>query len=200
MKKFLWALGVVIAIVIVLVLAAGVIVYMTVTKDFIASKMSAALKRHVTIESIDVSLFSIVSGIEVKNLTVSNFKTPEKRAALAGKPVPADDLFAKLEALRFKMKFLPLLQRQVKLKELTMISPVVNLSKNRQGVLNIDDLITSKTQPAPEEKKEKAALPKKPLSADDLPVAISVGETGIKNATVNYYDGQYYQTDRKSVV
>ena len=135
MKKALWALGAVIAIVIVLVVVAGVIVYMTVTKDFIASKMSAALNRHVTIESIDVSLFSVVSGIEVKNLAVSNFKTPKKLAALAGKPVPADDLFAGMEALRFKMKFLPLLQRQVELKELTLISPVVNLSKNRQGVL-----------------------------------------------------------------
>ena len=194
MKKALWALGALIAIVIVLVVVAGVIVYMTVTKDFIASKMSAALNRHVTIESIDVSLFSVVSGIEVKNLAVSNFKTPEKLAALAGKPVPADDLFAGLGALRFKMKFLPLLQRQVELKELTLISPVVNLSKNRQGVLNIDDLITSKTQPASEEKKEKAEPAKKPLSVDDLPVAVSVGETGIKNATVNYHDGQYDQT------
>lgn len=192
MKKVLWALGIVIVIVVVLVVMAGVIVYMTVTKDFVASKMSAALNRHVTIESIDVSLFSVASGIEVKNLAVSNFKTPEKLAALAGKPVLANDLFAELEALRFKIKFLPLLQLQVALKELTLVSPVINLSKNRQGVLNIDDLIKSGPPSAPEEKKEEAK-PVKPLSADDLPVAISVGEIGMKNAAVNYTDGQYNQ-------
>lgn len=195
MKKILWVLGVVVALVIVLVVAAGVIVYMTVTKDFIASKMSAALNRHVTIDRIDVSLFSVVSGIEVKNLAVSNFKTPKEMAALAGKPVPADDLFTGLETLRFKMKFLPLLQLKVELKELSLIRPVVNLSKNRHGVLNIDDLIKSKKQPPAEQKKEKAA-PAKPLSAEDLPVAVSVGEIGIKNATVNYFDGQYDQTFR----
>ena len=66
MKKVLWALGAIVALIVVLVVAAGVIVYMTVTKDFVASKMSAALNRHVTIESIDVSLFSVISGIEVK--------------------------------------------------------------------------------------------------------------------------------------
>jgi len=187
MKKVLWALGAIVALIVVLVVAAGVIVYMTVTKDFVASKMSAALNRHVTIESIDVNLFSVVSGIEVKNVAISNFKTPDQLAALAGKPVPAGDLFAGVESFRFKLKFLPLLKRQVELDELTLTSPVINLSKNRQGVLNIDDLIKSKKQPAPEEKKAPAE-PSKPLSADDLPVAVSIGEIGMRNATVNYDD------------
>jgi len=133
MKKVLWALGAIVALIVVLVVAAGVIVYMTVTKDFVASKMSAALNRHVTIESIDVNLFSVVSGIEVKNVAISNFKTPDQLAALAGKPVPAGDLFAGVESFRFKLKFLPLLKRQVELDELTLTSPVINLSKNRQG-------------------------------------------------------------------
>ena len=193
MKKVLWALGAIVALIVVLVVAAGVIVYMTVTKDFVASKMSAALNRHVTIESIDVSLFSVISGIEVKNIAVSNFKTPEALAALAGKPVPSDDLFAGLAAFRFKLKFLPLLKRQVELDELTLLTPVINLSKDRRGVLNIDDLISSKKQQAPEEKKEKAE-PAKTLSADDLPVAVSVGEIGMKDATINYYDASLGHT------
>ncbi|MGD0022697.1 MAG: AsmA family protein, partial [Smithellaceae bacterium] len=148
--------------------------------------ISQVLHRQVYIEKIDVSIFSIVSGIEIKKVAISNFKTPQQLAALQGKPVPANDLFTGMESLLFKIRFLPLLRKQFDLKELVLYSPVINLAKNKQGVLNCDDLIKSKKQSAEEEVKQ----PAKPITADDLPVAVTVGEIGIKNGTINYYDGQ----------
>ena len=169
------------------------------TKHLSRLRCPKALNRQVYIEKIDVSIFSIVSGIEINNVAISNFKTPQQLEVLAGKPVASNDVFTGMEALRFKVRFLPLLHKQVDLKELVLYSPIINLARSKQGVLNCDDLIKSKKQhPADEadlEKKKDAEAKKqgKPLTADDIPVAISVGEIGIKNGTINYYDGEFDQ-------
>ena len=185
-KKLLIAIGVIITIIAVLIIVAGFIVYTKVDKTFISSQMSKALNRQVYIEKIDINIFSILSGIEIKNVVISNFKTPPQLENLQGKPV-VSDIFVGMESLRFKVKILPLLKRQVELKEFVLYSPVINISKNKQGILNIDDLIKSKKQD--KEKKE----PAKPISADDIPVAVAVGEIGIKDGTINYHDGEYDQ-------
>ncbi len=192
-KKLLVAFGVLLAVVVVAVIVAGIVVYNKVDKTFIASRMAAALNRQVYIEKIDVSVFSILSGIEIRNVAISNFKTPQQLAAMQGKPVAADDIFAGIEALRFKVKLLSLLRNQVELKELILNGPVINISRNRQGVLNIDDLMQSKKLAKSDPKEPRSAQPRKPLSADDIPVAIAVGEIGMKNGTLNYHDGEYDQ-------
>jgi uncharacterized protein involved in outer membrane biogenesis len=192
LKKILITIGSLIAAILILIIAAGIIIMLKVDKAFIQSQMSKALNRQVYIEKINVSIFSIVSGIEIKNVAISNFKTPQQLAVLAGKPVAAGDIFTGMEALRFKVRFLPLLHKQIDLNELVLYSPIINLTRSKQGVLNCDDLIKSQKQhPA-----DKADLEKKngkPLTADDIPVAITVGEIGIKNGTINYYDGELDQ-------
>src|SRR5512145_2352105 len=194
LKKLLITIGAIVAVIVVLVIAAGVIVYLKVDKTFISSQMSRALNRQVTIEKIEISIFSVLSGIEIKNVVISNFKTPQQLESLQGKPVAAGDVFTSMEAFRFKVKILPLLKREVELKELVLYSPVINLSRNKQGVMNIDDLVQSK-KPADKEgeKEPKEKEPGRPLSADDLPVAIAIGEIGIKNGAINYDDGEYDQ-------
>ena len=190
-KKLLFAIGAVIALVIVLLVTAGVLIYVKVDKEFIAAQMSRALNRQVSIEKIDVSIFSVLSGIETGKVTVSNFKTPQQLNDLQGKPVDPADVFVSMDSFKFKVKILPLLKRRVELKEAVLYKPVVNLSKNRAGVMNIDDLLQTKKSDQPEEKEKKPAAP---LSADDMPVRISIGEIGIRDATLNYYDGVYDQT------
>ena len=188
-KKILISIGSLIAAILILVIIAGIIIMIKVDKAFIASQISQALHRQVYIEKIDVSIFSIVSGIEIKKVAISNFKTPPQLADLQGKPVPASDLFTGMETLRFKIRFLPLLKKKFDLKELVLYSPIINLTRSKQGVLNCADLIKAKKQPDDEEIRQ----PSKPLTADDIPVAITVGEIGIKNGTINYYDGEYDQ-------
>jgi len=198
-KKILIITGSIITGILILIIAAGIIIMLKVDKAFIQSQMSKALNRQVYIEKIDVSIFSIVSGIEIKNVAISNFKTPQQLTVLAGKPVASGDIFTGMEALRFKVRFLPLLHKQIDLKELVLYSPVINLSRSKQGVLNCDDLIKAKKQnPADKanlEKKKAAEVTKqaKPITADDIPVAITVGEIGIKSGTINYYDGELDQ-------
>jgi hypothetical protein len=199
LRKILIAIGVLIVVLIIFIVVAGIVVMRIVDKPFVESRISQALNRQVKIEKIDVSIFSIVSGIEIKNMVISNFKTPSELAALKDKPVAAGDDFVGMEALRFKVKFLPLLRKQFELDELVLYSPIIYLARSKQGVLNCDDLIKSrKQQPA-----EKADLKKKrnedskeaakPITADDIPLAITVGEIGIKNGTINYHDGEFDQ-------
>jgi len=192
-KKLIITIGLIVAVIVVLLVVAGVIVYVKVDKTFISSQMAKALNRQVYMESIDVSIFSVLSGIEIKNVAISNFKTPQELENLHGKPVAAGDIFAGMDAFRFKVKILPLLKRQVELKELVLYSPVINITKNKQGVMNIDDLIKSKKPTDKEKKEPQDKEPGKPISADEIPVAIAVGEIGMKNGTINYDDGEYDQ-------
>lgn len=195
LKKILITIGSLIAVILILIAAAGIFIMVKVDKAFIASWMSGVLNRHVYIEKIDAGILSVVSGVEIRNVVISNFKTPEQLTALAGKPVAAGDVFTGMESLRFKVMILPLLQKQFVLKELVLYSPVVNLTRSKEGALNCDDLIKSKKiSPADKAdlKKGKEAEVKKeakPLAADDIPVAIAVGEIGVKNGVINYYDG-----------
>lgn len=192
-KKIIITIGSLIAAMVILIIIAGIIIMLKVDRAFIASQMSKALNRQVYIEKINVSIFSIVSGIEIKNVAVSNFKTPQQLAVLQGKPVAANDVFTGMESMNFKIRFLPLLRKQFDLKELVLYKPVINLSRSKQGVLNIDDLLKPRSKEPQEKKKEEVKPPTKKLSADDLPIAITVGEIGIKDGTINYYDGQAEQ-------
>ncbi len=198
-KKILKIVGGFIAFIILLVVIASVAIIFIVNKELVQNQMIKALNRHVQIQDISVGIFSVVSGIEVKKVTISNFKTEKQLEALKGKPVPAGDLFVSMESLRLKLKFLPLMKKQFQLKECVMYTPVVNVSRSKGGAFNFDDLtrpkkLTKEEQEELEkEKAEEAKNPKKPFTADDIPVAINIGEVGVKNGTVNYYDGQFDQ-------
>ena len=198
-KKILKIVGGLVAFVILLIVVASVAIIFIVNKELVENQMRKALNRHVQIEKIHVGIFSVVSGIEVKNVRISNFKTEKQLEALKGKPVPQNDIFVSMDALRLKLKFMPLLKKNFELNELVLYSPVINVAKGKKGGFNFDDLTAPKKMTAEEKaeeakkKAEEAKEPKKPLTADDIPVAVKVGEIGIKNGTVNYYDGAFNQ-------
>ncbi|MBN1474819.1 MAG: AsmA family protein [Syntrophaceae bacterium] len=190
-KKIMIISASLVAAILLFVIVAGIIIMNKVDKDFISAQISKALNRQVYIEKIDASVFSIVSGIEIENVAISNFKTQKQLSSLQGKPVAAGDVFASMESLRFKIRFLPLLKKQFDLKEFVLYSPVINLSRNKQGVMNIDDLLRPKDKKSPQPENK---TPSRQLSADDLPIAVKVGQVGMKNGTINYYDGKLGQT------
>jgi hypothetical protein len=198
-KKILKIVGGFFAVIILLVVIASVAIMFIVNKELVQSQMTKVLNRHVQIQDINVGIFSVISGIEVKKVTISNFKTEKQLEALKGKPVPAGDVFVSMEVLRLKLKFLPLLKKQFQLKEAVLYTPVINVARSKGGAFNFDDLTRPKKLTKEEqeelakEKAEEAKNPKKPFTVDDIPVAINIGEVGVKNGTVNYYDGQLDQ-------
>jgi uncharacterized protein involved in outer membrane biogenesis len=182
--------GAVIGVILVLFVATWIVLVLAVDREFIQQQMADALNRRVSIESIDVSVFSVLSGIEVKNVRVSNYTPVEKRKELTGKPIEDGELFARLERLIFTIRFIPLLSGDLDLRELVLHGPEVYLVRSKSGALNIDDLLTSeKKEPSAEveEEKEESA----PLKADDIPVSLSLGKLGME-------DGDVFFTDRGS--
>ncbi|MCP4137929.1 MAG: AsmA family protein [bacterium] len=210
LKKILKWLGIFIGVIILLIVIASVVLIIFVDKEFIENQMISELNRHVTIKDIDVGIFSVVSGITVKEVKISNFKTPKQLEALKGKPVT--DVFVGLESFNFKAELMPLIDKKVVLKKLTLNKPTITVVKGAGGGFNFDDLLVSKPltpeekaelakaeaeakKEAAEAKKEEAPEdPNKPLTADDIPLEVKIGEIGIKNGVVTYIDKGMNQT------
>ena len=178
---FKW-IGILFGVLVLLIIAASIAVMFLVDKEMIAGRMESALNRHVTIDGIDIGLFSVVSGVEVTGVKISNYKTPKQLEALKGKPVPENDLFAGLKRLSLKLRFLPLLSGSLQVGEFVIYEPVIHVVKYKNGTFNFSDLLQ------PEEK------PSEPLSADDLPLSIALGKVGLEQGTVTYLDKSVNQT------
>ncbi len=189
MKSLIKWLGILVVVLVLLVIVAGIVVMLVVNKEMIADGMESVLHRQVTIDSIDIGLFSVVSGIEVAGVRISDYKTPEQLEALDGKPVAEDDLFAGVKRLSLKLKFLPLLSGNVQVGEFVLDEPVIRLVKYDNGTFNFSDLLRPE---GGEEKAEKKAS--EPFSADDLPVSLTLGKIGVEHGTVTYLDKRVNQT------
>lgn len=207
MNKILKWLGIAIGAVVLVIIIAGVVIIMVVNKDMIAAQMEKSLNRQAAIGAINVSIFSVVSGIEVNDVKISNFKTPRQLAALKGKPVASNDIFVALKSFRFKLRFLPLLSKQVSLKEIMLYEPVINVVRYKSGLFNFSDLTAPKAM-TPEEKQEmlkeqketvkkkaeEAKKPQKPLTADDLPLEIAIGKIGMEKGKLTFLDQSQNQS------
>ncbi len=186
---FKWV-GILLGVLVLLILAAGIVLMVVVDKEMIAGQMESALNRHVNIDSIDIGLFSVVSGVQVTGVRISNFKSPEQLDALKGKPVSDEDLFAGLKRMSLSLRFLPLLSGSVQVGEFVIYEPVIHLVKYKSGAFNFSDLL----QPQTEEEREEKKKPSEPLSADDLPVSLTVGKIGVEKGTLTYLDKKLNQT------
>ena len=189
MKSLVKWLGILVVVLVLLVIAAGIVVRLVVNKEMIAGWMESVLHRQVTIDSIDIGLFSVVSGIEVAGVKISGYKTPEQLEALKGKPVAENDLFGGVKRLSLKLKFLPLLSGSLQVGEFVLDEPLIHLVKYNDGTFNFSDLL----QPEGGEKKAENKA-SQPFSADDLPVSLILGKIGVEHGTVTYLDKRVNQT------
>lgn len=190
MKKVFKWLGICIGGILALIVIAGIIIMFVVDKEMIASQMESALHRHVTIGDINVGILSAISGIEIREVMISNFKTEKQLAALKGKPVAKNELFVGLKAFNFKLKFLPLLKGQFVLKELVLYEPVINVEKYKNGTFNFSDLTKPSSKEAEKEEVKKPEEQEKsaPFTADNLPIEINIGKIGLEKAQLKYDD------------
>lgn len=196
-KKVLKWIGIVFAGILVLIIGAGIALMIIVNKPFVEGQMEKQLNRQVRIGDFSGGLFSAVSGFTVSDVKISNFKSPKELESLKGKPVADSDIFASMKSFKFKVSIPPLLKKQFVLNELMLYSPQINIVRYKSGAFNFSDLLAPKKM-TPEEKaelekkmKEEAAKPKeesKPLSADDIPVAINIGSVGMEDGNVNFND------------
>ncbi len=200
-KKVLKWLGIIFAAILVIIIGIGIALMIIVDKPFVEEQMENQLHRQVRIGDFQGGVFSAVSGFTVSDVKISNFKAEKELSELKGKPVSDSNIFASMESLKFKISIPPLLKKQFVLNELMLYSPKINIVRYKSGAFNFSDLLVSKKL-TPEEQaelekklkeeeeaaKEKAKEKAKPLTADDIPVAINIGSVGMENGDINFSD------------
>jgi hypothetical protein len=189
-SKLLKILAVVFGFFVLLFAGILIAVYIIVDKDFVESQLENVLHRQVRVASFDSSVFSAVSGIEVKDVKVSNFKTEEQLKSLKGKPVAENDVFAALGSFKFKLSIPPLLKKQFVLNEVMLYSAKINIIRYKNGMFNFSDLLVPEKKDKSEKEISPAEKPKDsaPVKAEDLPVAVNIGSVGLQDAQINIYD------------
>ncbi len=199
MKKILKWLGIGIGAIFLLIIIASIVVMLIVDEKMIAEQMESALNRHVVIGDISVGILSVMSGIEVNDVQISNFKTPKQLKALKDKPVSKKDIFVGMKSFQFKVKFIPLLSGEFVLTALVLNEPVINVIKYKNEKFNFSDLLkpapkAEKEEEIKEVKKEVSEGPGKPFTADNLPISITIGKIGIEKGQLKYEDRKLGQT------
>ncbi|MGB8658649.1 MAG: AsmA family protein [Candidatus Zixiibacteriota bacterium] len=166
-KKGLKILIGIVAGVIILLVLASVVAKIIFTKQKLLSmlvpKIETALKRKVQIDDVSISIWGGL-GVDVKGMRVLNpagFVRPE--------------LF-KFDQLSIRVKFMPLLRKRIEVKKLILSNPEISLEKNKDGISNYGDLITS--------------------SGGKIVLPLASDQVEIKDGTISYVDDQ----DGKSVI
>ncbi|MGB2696452.1 MAG: AsmA-like C-terminal region-containing protein [Candidatus Zixiibacteriota bacterium] len=128
LRILFWVMG----ILVLLIIITSVVIKIVFTKEklmtMIKPRMEAALNREVEIQDVSISIIgglgADMEGVKIHNLPGYTHK----------------ELF-EFKTLSIRVKFWPLLRKRIEIKKLILDEPIIALEKNKEGVLNIDDLI-----------------------------------------------------------
>ena len=170
MKKFLKVTAIVVGMLVLLVIGLTMFVKSYLSSDrlkpLILPRAEAMTGRKVQLDEIDVSLFS---GIVAKGLSVKE-KDGQKD-------------FLKIGRFVLSYKLLPLLQRQLVISKIEIVSPSVSVKKERGGRYNFSDMMGKASQgPQKPSRDEPKSEPK------SLPVAVVADRLVIRNASLTFVD------------
>ncbi len=161
------------AIVVAIVLVLAIVAWLTIDADMIESALEGQISREVEIGGIEASLFSSVSGFTVEQLTISNHRSREQLES--EKKISDDEIFMRLDSLKLKFEFWPLLRRQLKVRSLLIERPEIRLTRFPDGSLNVSDLMTE-------------GLPEKEMEAGDIPLSLSVDRIRVSDGILLFED------------
>lgn len=158
MKNILKWLGIIAAGLVVLLVLASITLYLLFPLDKIktlaAAELSKTLRREVKIERVSLNIFT---GLKLEKVSV-------------------DKLFA-AEAIELNYDLWPLLRRQVVIKGIGLVRPVIQIEKLANGQFNFSDLLKPAKTPAPQPAKEAKAS-----------FELFINSFSIKSGTVSYVD------------
>lgn len=175
--KWIKHLLVVIAVVVVVFIAAVLLLVTLVDpndyKQLIVEEVHKATGRELTLEGdIELSLFPWL-GLSLGAAQLSNAEgfgeTP----------------FAGIDEAQVRVALLPLFGGEVQADTVRLIGLKVNLSRNKQGVSNWDDLIAKG-----EEKPEPPPQPSEPPAQEKSPLALAIGGIVVRQASLHWQDAQ----------
>lgn len=188
MKRLLNILLTLLALVVVLVLAAAIIIPLVVDPNDFKGQLSTVVHdktgRNLDIQGdLDLSVFPWL-GVEVGRVSLSN---PD---GFGGKE------FAGAERMDVRVKLVPLLQKRIEMRTVSLHGLNVNLVRRKDGHTNWEDLAGAKgKQPAEKpvggEPRDTGGMP--PLAA------LAIGGVNIQDASIHWLDqqaGKQFTVDR----
>ena len=152
-------------------------------KDDIITLVEEKTGRKLSIPGdISLSLFPWI-GIDLGKIEISNAKGFGKQP------------FAKMEHLQVRAKLWPLFKQQLEADTIVIEGLKLNLSKNRQGVSNWDDLTkkTTKITPKAIEKEPAKKVSNQKENPQEILGAIALNGLKIQDAQFNWHDKQIKQ-------
>jgi len=135
MKKFAIGVAVVIGVVIIILAVIPFMVDLNKYKGTILAQVRNHINRPVDFQSISLTILSGV-GAEIKGLRI------------ADDPGFSKTDFVILDRVKVKVAVIPLLQKKIKVKEVVLDTPIINVIRNSSGAMNFKTLLV----PKPEEK------------------------------------------------
>ena len=137
MKKILIALGIFIALVVII---AATLPYVIDINDIVAGqipKIEAQLHRHIRIGHVRLTILTGL-GAEISDIAVSNA------------PDFQENDFLSIDSLKVRVQVLPLLKKEVLISSILIDKPAVLIERNDRGVFNFSDLgATEKSEKQP---------------------------------------------------
>ncbi len=131
-RKGLKILLCVIGVLVLLIIIASVVIKIVFTKEklmaMIKPRMETTLKREVEIQDVSISIFGGL-GADVEGVKIHNLPGYTQK-----------ELF-EFKTLSLRVKFWPLFRKRIEIQKLILDQPIIALEKNKEGVLNIDDLM-----------------------------------------------------------
>lgn len=171
--KWIKRLLLILVLLVVLFVVAAVVLVVTVDpneyKGLIVEQVEKATGRRLMLAGdLDLSLFPWL-GLQMGAAQLSNAKGF------------ADEPFARVEEVQVRVAVMPLFKGEVHADTVKLKGLQVNLSKNKDGVTNWDDLVAEQKdkQAQPERKEEIAA-----------PAALAIGGVDIDHAALRWQDAQ----------
>ncbi len=171
-KKVLSVIAAVVIIaLVVLVVLAKVLVTPERVKGVLLPRVEQALNRQVSIEEIDISLFS---GIALKKIAIMEAQE--------------DKVFVAAEEINLRYRFWPLLRMRVEIDEIALESPQIRLVRLADGSFNFTDLTRLASKEKETEPPEESSTATDADDGDGIDLLIS--QLTIRNGTVRVLDYQ----------
>ena len=143
MKKLLTAFGLIVVLLIMTVLLLPFLVDLNRYKDQYQPMIEEALNRKIILNDLRLTILPRI-GARIAGFTVMDDPTFSRTP------------FASLDSLDIGVKFLPLLGGRVEVEQITLRRPVISITKNEHGILNIST-IGKQGLPAPPQAPTEAA-------------------------------------------
>lgn len=177
-KKVLSVIAaVVISALIILVVLAKVLVTPERVKGVLLPRVEQALNRQVTIEEVDISLFS---GIILKRIAVMEAQE--------------ETVFLAAEQINLRYRFWPLLRMRVEIDEISLENPQIRLVRLADGSFNFSDLTRLAS------KENETESPEEPPTATDAEdgdgIDLLISQLAIRGGTVRLLDYQAVKEPR----